>query len=335
MPNCEKQDCVATVNPDSNHVLCNKHRSCNSNGKFNPEQCDICKNLLKVILNHEVGFSSAVKCFNKQILLMKDSTSFNRRCDWVNGELEHNYLEALKVRVKSKNDKDNGEANQSASNTTVSNPETFDKGNSDIDLNTKFDMLLNSFTVLKDDIEFLKANSRVVQEAPARLMRAPDLSQPPPGFASQNQGEASTEPEAGESVPGPSGFCNYSNKRKFSQTQNSCCNQAYYCDDRVDDEESYDDQDEEYDEDEVECIGRSAPSSSYSFSGQSSGGIQGCTHFSECLLSCEILSLESFNMMSDNVLRSVCGNHLTAISLTILQIVLSIRRQVLLLWVQR
>ena len=134
------------------------------------------------------------------------------------------------------------------------------------------------------------------------------MSQPPPGFASQNQGGACTEPEASESGPGPSGLCNNTNKRKFSQTQNSCCNQAFYCDDRVVDEESYNDRDEECDEDEVECIGRSAPSSSYSFSGQSSGGIQGCTHYSECPLSREILSLESFNMMSDNVLRSVCSS---------------------------
>ena len=76
-------------------------------------------------------------------------------------------------------------------------------------------MLLYSIAVLKDDLESLKAKSRVVQEAPAKLMRAPDLSQPPPGFASQSQGGARTEPEASESGPGPSGLCNNSNKRKI------------------------------------------------------------------------------------------------------------------------
>ena len=65
---------------------------------------------------------------------------------------------------------------------------------------------MSKFECIAKDVNILKSQSQSQsKEAPDRLVRVPDLSQPPPGFASRTQVGEGTSQDAQHAVPSTSG----------------------------------------------------------------------------------------------------------------------------------
>ena len=169
---CSVEDCNSKVNVDGNHSTCHKHRPCNNNGRFDPESCNDCVTRINIIFNHSDGFYNAVKQLKAQISLMRDSSAFGKKCCWLNCVLEKQVCEAMNPK------RETNSANVSNNNNNDSTQGIVDKSYED--LSKKLDLFLNRFDQVVKDVNLLKKGQS--KEAPTVLCRAPDLSQPPPGF---------------------------------------------------------------------------------------------------------------------------------------------------------